>query len=205
MAGKLEGQHWKPAGVESRWDYHRKAIEVIKGLNCSAPDKVLEMGTMGVKCVCDSDTIDFMDNWSFPGKSPTYVHDARIAPWPIESDRYEVFVALRVYMHLSPNQDAALKEAFRVARHIIIVTPEEYLSDIHSSSTGIAYEQFVEMLNGIHPNLLIPTTMGWLYVWDRDRPSSINLKSITSDPFALGSTKKSITQRVVNRIKRSVS
>ena len=44
------------------------------------PSKVLEMGTMGLQCVIDSHTINFIEKWDFEGKAPTYFHDGRVIP-----------------------------------------------------------------------------------------------------------------------------
>jgi len=171
---KLEGDHWEPNNIERRWDYHSRVIELIKAINISNSSDVLEMGTMGVNCVKDSDTIDYLERWDYKGKQPTYMHDARIIPWPINDKQYEVFIALRVFQHLTPNQKDCLKEAIRVAKKVIIVAPRNYNNKVLPNSKGISYINFVNFLEGIHPNLVIPTAFGDLYYWDTENPSTPN-------------------------------
>ena len=199
LTKKLEGEHWKLKGLESRWDYHNKAVSVISGGGAD-PSKVLEMGTMGLQCVIDSHTIDFIEKWDFEGKAPTYVHDGRVIPWPIKSDSYDIFVALRVFMHLAPMQEQAFNEAFRVARKVLIVVPETYDNKVHDTSKGITYEQFVHWRDGIHPNLYIPTRMGWLYLWDRENPSKIDWRQLV-DYRGFVSSEAPIHLRVLRKLK----
>lgn len=173
---RLQGGHWTPGTVENRWDYHSKTIELIKKFNIKNASDVLEMGTMGVRCVNNSDTIDYTERWGFEGKSPTYVHDARAIPWPIKDKQYEVFVALRVFQHLTPNQKECVKEAMRVAKKVIIVVPPNYNVKKLPESRGITYKNFVQFLDGIHPNHFVQTASGQLYYWDTQIPSKKNLE-----------------------------
>lgn len=174
----LDDGHWTKNTISNRWDYHYRAVEIIKATGLSDVNKVLEMGTMGVSCVKGSDTIDFDESWDFKGKKPTYNHDARIKPWPIEDNAYEIFVALRVFQHLVPSQLEALNEAFRIAKKVIVVVPETYNNPLIPNSKGITYDNFVSFLNGIHPNIYLPTAFGNLYYWDAEHPSYFSLKSV---------------------------
>jgi hypothetical protein len=156
--------HWHNAS--RRWIYHSAAACLAQIANPSSPSRVLEMGTMGINIVPGSDTIDYDIAWQFAGKSPTYVHDARIAPWPVADDAYELFIGLRVFHHLSPNQEAAFHEAKRVASHIIICTPEAY--DKVPGSKGIANEEWIRWNGGVPPTAIMELTeeFGNLYYWD---------------------------------------
>jgi len=174
----FEGEHWTPATIESRWDYHYRTIELIKSLNPSCNSSVLEMGTMGVSCVKNSDTIDYAERWDFPGKKPTYFHDARKFPWPIDTKKYEIFVALRVYQHLTPVQKECVVEAFRIAKKVIIVVPDKYQNHVLPSSEGISYSDFYDFLGCIHPNLFVPTAQGNLFYWDTENPSHLNIEYV---------------------------
>ena len=174
----LDDGHWTKNTIVERWDYHYRAIELIKSTNVKSPKKVLEMGTMGVSCVKGSDTIDFDESWDFKGKNPTYNHDARVLPWPINENQYEVFVALRVFQHLVPGQPEAVKEAFRIARKVLMVVPEYYDNPVIPDSRGIAYDEFVSILDGIHPNVYLPTAFGSLFYWDTENPSYFSLNSV---------------------------
>lgn len=170
--------HWSTA-TNDRWDYFGRVVNLIKELKLSDPSKILEMGTVGITCVKDTDTIDFADNWDFPGKMPTYLHDARQLPWPIENKRYDLFIALRVYQHLAPMQRECIREAMRIAKKVIIVVPSSYqLPDLFPNSKGMTYADFVNYLDGVHPNLYTPTLVGNLYYWDTEKPSFFNIQGI---------------------------
>lgn len=175
---KFEGGHWTKETIDYRWKYHFQTISLVKELNIQAPKNVLEMGTMGICCVNGSDTLDYSERWDFPGKKPTFLHDARITPWPISDKKYELFIALRVYMHLVPAQEACIKEAMRISKKVIIVVPSKYENPIIPNSKGITYDEIVEFLNGIHPNIFIPSERHDFYFWDTISPSYINIKDL---------------------------
>lgn len=176
LATKYEGKHWQKELLEDRWNYHSRVVEILKNLNLTKPETVLEMGTMGVTCVEGSQTIDYLDNWNFKGKKPTYIHDARVSPWPFEDKQFEVFIALRVFQHLTPKQEDALIEAFRISKKLILVVPKNYSNKDFPDSKGLNYPDYSKVLNGLHPNLFLPTNFGDLYYWDTDNPSYFNLE-----------------------------
>lgn len=170
--------HWSTITNE-RWDYYGRAIGLIKELGLRDPSKIIEMGTMGISCVKGIDTIDYAEQWDFPGKQPTYLHDARQLPWPITDKSYELFIALRVYQHLAPMQKECTIEAMRIAKKVIIVVPPTYnLAEMFPESKGIHYNDFVAFLEGIHPNIYTPTLAGGLYYWDTEAPSTLNLLGV---------------------------
>jgi hypothetical protein len=160
---EITGGNW--ASYEGRWHYHKHAIEIIEKTNINDSSKVLEMGTLGINLVLGSDTIDYDERWNYPGQSPTYLHDARNLPWPINDKQYELFIALRVFQHLIPVQKECFMEALRIADNVLIVVPEYYLPE----GEGITLQQFVEWNNGILPtivqNILDDTN---LYYWSKD-------------------------------------
>lgn len=173
-----EDGHWTKDTIDNRWDYHYRTIELIKASGVNDSKKVLEMGTMGISCVKGGDTIDYEERWDFEGKNPNYVHDARITPWPIENKKYDVFVALRVFQHLAPAQSQAIKEAFRIAKKILLVIPEKYENPVIPDSKGFSYNDFVAILDGVHPNVYFPTSFGSLFYWDTENPSHLDLETV---------------------------
>jgi len=185
----LEDGHWTKGTIERRWEYHYRTIELIKSLGVNNSKKVLEMGTMGVSCVKDSDTIDYNERWDFEGKNPTYAHDARSIPWPIENEKYDVFVALRVFQHLVPAQPQAIKEAFRISKKVILVIPEQYENPVIPDSKGVSYKDFVTVLGGIHPNVYFPTSFGSLFFWNTENPSYLNLEKVMENVQLVAYTK----------------
>ena len=105
--------YWTDHG--DRWDYMRVAIEWMQGAS-----SVLEIGAMGLPLSPES---DHLDQWTLRGLEPTYKHDARVTPWPIADKAYDYVVALQVWEHLEGKQEAAFKEAARVARYVILSVP----------------------------------------------------------------------------------
>ncbi|MGK7933890.1 MAG: hypothetical protein AB4041_21010 [Microcystaceae cyanobacterium] len=212
MVKALEGGHWTPDTIDSRWDYHYRAIELIKAIGLNQPNEVIEMGTMGVCCVKHSDTIDYSERWDFPCKNPTYLHDAKNFPWPIKDKQYEVFVALRVFQHLFPCQRESIQEAMRIAKRVIVVVPSVYDVDVFPMSKGITYSDFVKFLDGIHPNLYLPTAQGMMYYWDTQNPSILSLEKVMESTTLVKyhnvitdkqkSNLQSLLKRIKNKIKR---
>jgi hypothetical protein len=166
-AAKHSASHWTNA--KDRWRYHKKAIELLQEIGPQNPSDVLELGTMGASLVNGSDTMDFNSKWMERGYAPTIFHDARNIPWPIEDNRYQVLVALRVYQHLVPSQKEAFKEARRIARNVIIVVPDKYPTTIMGdrSAGAISPEDFTSWNGGVPPTRYTPfgNWIGGLYFW----------------------------------------
>lgn len=204
LVKKYEGGHWTPDTIEQRWEYHSRVVELVKSFNIIDPHSVLEMGTMGISCVKDSDTLDYLERWDFPDKKPTYVHDSRITPWPIQDKQYDVFIALRVYQHLTPHQKEATREAMRIARRVIIVVPDVYTNREIPASRGITYRDFVDFLDGIHPNLYFPTRNEFLYYWDVGNPSRFDLEVIMRRTYFGGHQALPSKLKEKNAVKRLI-
>lgn len=159
--------HWrKTAG---RWPYHAAAVEIARRLAPAEPSEVLELGTMGVSCVIGSDTMDYAEKWNVPRFRPTFPHDARITPWPVADKAYTLFIALRVFHHLNPVQAACFREARRIARNIVIVTPTVYdVPELQATSRGLTPDEILDWNDGTPPSEVVPFA-GWignLYFWD---------------------------------------
>lgn len=137
---------WPPAYKE-RWAYHAMAIDAVKRLELLRPRAVLEIGSFGAQIVIGSDTMDLQSGeWKISGFKPTYSYDARVLPWPIESGKYALLVALRLWHHLSPVQEQCFREAKRIARNVLIECPEKEVVGV-----GIARAQFIGWNNGVLP------------------------------------------------------
>lgn len=160
-------RHWKNA--ESRWAYHEAAIAIIRRLALPGPASVLELGTMGISLVTGSDTMDYAEKWNGVAFAPTYAHDARVIPWPIPDRRYHLLVALRVFHHLRPVQAACFREAKRIARNIIIVTPTDYqVRKLRETSGGVSEAEVIAWNGGVPPTEArrFGDWRGNLYFWD---------------------------------------
>lgn len=159
-ANENMGNHWK--SWENRWKYFNRTVEIVKSMGIDNPKQILEMGTMGATVVPGCDTIDYGLKWNFKGKNPTYLHDARSLPWPIEDKKYELFISLRVIQHLNPVQKECFLESKRISNKIIIVVPE-----IYSENRGIKLDDFISWNNKIKPTLCEKIYgRTYLYFWE---------------------------------------
>lgn len=146
--------------MRSRWRYHELAALQLKR-RPTTPERVLELGTMGVQLVPGSHTMDLAD-WMHRPKShtPTYCHDAREIPWPIADGAYDWFVAMRVFHHLIPVQREAFFEALRISRNVLLVVPE---SSSKTYAAGITRKTFASWRAPDFEKKL--AKWGRLYVW----------------------------------------
>lgn len=154
--GRGHWKHW-----EDRWKYFDRIGQLVLSLGIENPKLVLEMGTKGASVVEGSDTLDYDKHWNFKGQNPTYLHDARYFPWPVEDKKYTLFIASRVFQHLSPVQKECFLESRRVSLNTIIVVPKEY-----KTGTGISLEMFSEWNGGESPDIcerIFNDT--FLYMW----------------------------------------
>ena len=154
---------WK--SYRSRWVYHAKSIEIVRGLNISGPSAVLEIGAFGAGLVLGSNKMDLPGgSWPLPAQHLAIWHDARIIPWPFENGKFELVIAMRVFHHLNPMQRECFMEAKRIARNVLIECPEW-----ETIGEGITRAQFIEWNGGESP--IVEHDMGaWgrLYLWKGD-------------------------------------
>jgi len=156
--------HWTAPGIDykDRWPYHVEAIGLLKMLNITRPDEVLEIGHLGATLIAGSDSLDYPNReFHIPGYefTPTIWHDLRVIPWPIATGRYKALVALRVWHHLKPVEREAFLEAKRVAENIIMVCPE-----VNVRGRGVTRQQFTEW-HGRPPEYFSDVNMGPLYLF----------------------------------------
>lgn len=166
VARRIGNGHWASQPLHRRWDYHGRALDILRQIGISNAQDVLEIGTVGMQLVKGSDTLDRDAYWDFPGKDPTFLHDARSIPWP-PVKRYKAIVALRVFQYLAPHQAEAFREAKRLCDHLILVVPEgeAYQPKGLEGSRGITFEQFCDYNDGVPPRKFEKTALGDLYYW----------------------------------------
>lgn len=129
-------------------------------------------------------------------------HDARNCPWPFEEKQFDVFVALRVFQHLTPKQEDAFLESFRIAKKIILVVPRDYSNKDYPDSKGLGYADCATLLGGIHPNIYLPTDYGDLYYWDSENPSFLNIEVVMKNNLIYVYNQVKQSTNLINRIKR---
>ncbi len=121
--GHNENKPGQPKATD-RWDYHKKAVDLLKEIN---PKTVVEVGSMDIFLTDISESIDYNLpewNWRLTYK-PTYNYDLTKLPWTILKDKhYDVFVALRVFHHFG-DEEKYFKEMKRVSNHIILALTKD--------------------------------------------------------------------------------
>jgi len=153
--------YWKDA--DARWSYYRRIIEIMKP-RFTAESTSLELGTMGIPVVMNSQQMDYDKHLSYYGeRQPEVIHDARSIPWPMKSKQFDWFIACRVYHHLWPVQRECFEEAFRIARNVILIVPETLPP---GGGAVILPEQFRGWLSDVRPSIIEPVgRFGLLYAW----------------------------------------
>jgi len=150
---------WK--SYDKRWIYHALAIDILKDLNIKKSSDVLEIGSLGINIVSGSDTMDWTGSgWENAGYPVKYDMDARNTPWPIDDKQYLVVVALRVFHHLYPAQEAVFKECKRVAENVLLCCPEK-----ETVGVGIPMEKFIEWNGGEAKKMIDLGEWGIVYLF----------------------------------------
>lgn len=133
----------KDVYYRGRWNYLRKVIRLVED---ESPKKVLELGPRSLTIVKGSDTMDFHSH----GQKLTYMHDAKIIPWPVQDKEYDMFIALQVWEHLDGRQEEAFREVMRTSRTAILSFPykRHFPGDCHH---GIDEKKIEEWTMGVIP------------------------------------------------------
>ena len=144
---------------KGRWVYYSKVVEII---NKEKPCTVLELGSCGgvapFPMVKGSDTFDLVasrPNWKKTYENLAYEWDATNTPWPIESQKYDMFVALQVWEHLGNKQEDAFREVLRVSRSAILSFPYLWNVPNDKSHHMISHKRIGIWTLGIKPEAVI--------------------------------------------------
>ena len=109
-----------------RWAYFREVIKMVEEID---PRSVLELGPALFTVVKNADVMrkPEIDLWGAPAdiRTTEYLHDATITPWPVRK-KYDLFIALQVFEHLTGRQAQAFQEAKRIARYAILSLPYKW-------------------------------------------------------------------------------
>jgi len=109
-----------------RWAYFREVIKMVEEID---PRSVLELGPALFTIVKNSDIMrkPEIDVWGAPAdvQAMEYLHDATITPWPV-CKKYDLFIALQVFEHLTGRQAQAFQEVKRIARYAILSLPYKW-------------------------------------------------------------------------------
>lgn len=122
---KMNSLYWKK-GSETRWNYMSSVIEDLKKIKFTTS---IELGTAGIPLINTSDIIDKNKEFVCGENNKIYLFDARKTPWEDIPDKsYDIFIALQVLEHLTPNQFNVFKEIQRISKMAIISLPYNWPS-----------------------------------------------------------------------------
>ena len=134
---------------EGRWPYLRIAAGWAKA-GVDNPTQVFELGAHTHPVVHGCHTMDIKAQLH-----PTFVHDARVFPWPIADGAYSLFIGLQVLEHLgapdSGVQALAFLEVRRIAKSAIISVPYHWTRSKSVDHNSIGIRTVLEW-SGIEPD-----------------------------------------------------
>jgi hypothetical protein len=108
---------------------------------------------------------DVMDRVARPGleaSGSVLLHDATATPWPVDGNRYDLFVGLQVFEHLGAAQAAAFREVRRIARHAIISLPIDWqMEDLRNPHHGISHDRVLSWFAPTAPTRVIVGNPGY--------------------------------------------
>jgi hypothetical protein len=140
------------AYYRGRWGYLSLACqEADRLIDTHGLTSALELGAHLRSIIVGADIMDRRLPVELEAEGRLIVHDATKVPWPIEDNRYDLFVALQVFEHLGNRQVEAFSEVRRVARHAIISLPIDWVMDDPANCHHqISHERALEWF---HPTL----------------------------------------------------
>jgi hypothetical protein len=111
----------------ARWGYTSAVCSVAADLiGAQGLTSALELGPHIRSVIVGADVMELRLQPGLESEGEVIQHDARVTPWPIEDERYDLFVALQVFEHLGTEQSQAFREVRRVARNAIISLPIDW-------------------------------------------------------------------------------
>lgn len=129
-----------------RWSYFSEVLWLARRIR---PNSVLELGPHTLPLFPAGDTLDRRAS-----VSPTYLHDARRTPWPVDR-RYDLLIGLQVWEHLGPHQTAAFREMRRVADHVMLSVPFLWHAPHDPEHGGIDHQTVLRWSGGVPPKATV--------------------------------------------------
>jgi len=121
-----------------RWKYHKVVVKMLEDIEFG---RVLELGADYISVISDSDIMDAQGK--FPQQrtiEKKYDHNAMDVPWPVEDNKYDLFIALQVWEHLgshiSGNHENAFREVMRISNMAILSVPYKWKTNNKDSGHG---------------------------------------------------------------------
>lgn len=154
-----------------RWEYQSKAIDAGWQILSRRPEppesgRVLELGPYKHPLFVGSDVMDVKRNPELQNAGNVICHDARIAPWPVADNAYDLFVGLQVFEHLAGAQESAFREVRRIARSAVLSLPIGWrprcLADYLNCHTLVSHSTAIGWFGGVEPSRIVQGN-GWPY------------------------------------------
>lgn len=122
----------------------------------------LELGPNVRPLISGADVMDRVARPGLEASGTVLLHDATSTPWPIDSNRYDLFVALQVFEHLGGDQPRVFREVRRIARHAVISLPIDWeMEDPHNPHHGISHEAVLSWFAPTDPTRVIVGNPGY--------------------------------------------
>lgn len=118
-AKEIKELSYKDPYYAPRVGYLNAVIDILSKIKFSS---ALELGPYHQPIIKSAHTMDRADF----GTPPTYIHNACKFPWPIENNKYDLFMALQVWEHLEGNQQKAFMEVMRISRKALLSFPYKW-------------------------------------------------------------------------------
>jgi len=116
----------------------------------------LELGPWARPLIVGADAMDRIERPDLQREGALVVHDATVAPWPVEDKAYDLFVGLQVFEHLKGKQAIAFAEVVRTARHAILSLPIDWvLEDTSNCHHGLTEERARSWFLPIEPTRVV--------------------------------------------------
>ena len=112
----------------------------------------LELGAHLRPVIVGADVMALSHRDDLDAEGKEVIHDATVAPWPVEDKAYDLFVALQVFEHLGDKQPQAFAEVRRVARNAILSLPIDWtMPDPNNCHHQISNEKVLSWFAPVKP------------------------------------------------------
>jgi hypothetical protein len=146
----LNDKYWNDS-FKGRWVYMKPVIDELKKMS---PESALELGSYKISLMDFSDNMGLDSEYFDPEnlKNKHFIFDARNTPWKdIKDKEYDVFVALQVLEHLSPNQSEVFNEIKRISKKCILTLPYKWDCPTNKTHHNITDKIISNWTNNIEP------------------------------------------------------
>jgi Methyltransferase domain len=138
---------------KARWSYMSVVGALAEDLILRRKlTNALELGAHLRPVIVGADVMALSHRDDLDAEGQEVIHDATVAPWPVEDKAYDLFVALQVFEHLGDKQPQAFAEVRRVARNAILSLPIDWdMPDPNNCHHQISNEKVLSWFAPVKP------------------------------------------------------